>query len=728
MTWEIVEGFQPAKKVDFGNKFLLANGYMGYRGTLEEDRQEDLVANTLLGLYDQVGDKWREPVNAPNALYFAITKPDLSLKSCPASTHKQVLNLKAGLHQRNTVYEVGDNLITLTAERFLSMAQVHLLVQKIKITVTEAITLTFSVGIDGQVWDINGPHLADFAYEKAASCLLLSAVTQESQKMLAVGQEIYFPELVNQPSFELIRDAGVFMRQYRIAVTPEEPLIMEVFGATYNDNDLENPVMATRTAVAEAKKAGYQALFTAHCKVWDELWAQADVVIEGDSEAQLALRYSIYHLLSIAPRHSDQVSIPARGLSGQTYKGAVFWDTEMFMLPFYMRTLPEVARNLLLYRVHTLPGALAKAASYGFEGAFYAWESQEGGFDATSDYNITDVFTKRPMRTYFKDKQIHISGDIAYAIWEYVKNTGDASLLFDGGAEVIFQCAAFYVSYGYYKSAKERYELIDVIGPDEYHERVYNNAYTNKIAQETVTIALELWAVFEEEQPGFLTELLAKTDLAGQRSIWQDFVMKLYLQEADEEGLIEQFDGYFQLEDTSVATVRARLLDDKEYWGGAYGVAADTQIIKQADVILLLQLFGDEYPLAVLQKNWEYYEPRTEHGSSLSACLYALVACRFGNQDWAYPYFMKTATVDLSGESKQYAGTIYIGGTHPAANGGAWMTAILGFAGLKEKNGQLSLLPHLPQSWQKLQFKTRYQGKQYQVIVTPKQSEISELY
>lgn len=727
MTWEISEGFQPAKKVDFGNKFLLANGYMGYRGTLEEDRQEDLVANTLLGLYDQVGDKWREPVNAPNALYFAVTKPDLSLKSRPASTHKQVLNLKAGLHQRVTAYELGDNRITLTAERFLSMKQVHLLVQKIKITVTEPLTLTFAVGIDGQVWDINGPHLANFSYETTGSCLLLSGVTQESKKRLAVGQEIYFPEMSNQPSFELVEDSGLFMRQYCLSVTPDTPLVIEVFGATYNDNDVKEPVLSTHTAVAEAKEAGFERLFEEHAQVWESLWAQADVVIEGDAEAQLALRYSIYHLLSIAPRHSNQVSIPARGLSGQTYKGAVFWDTEMFMLPFYMRTLPEVARNLLLYRVHTLPGALAKATSYGFEGAFYAWESQEGGFDATSDYNITDVFTKRPMRTYFKDKQIHISGDIAYAIWEYVKNTGDDTLLFDGGAEVIFQCAAFYVSYGYYKPAKDRYELIDVIGPDEYHERVYNNAYTNQIAQKTVEIALDLWAVFEQEQPAFLAELLAKTGLAGQRPIWQDFVTKLYLQEPNEKGLIEQFDGYFQLEDTSVATVRDRLLDDKEYWGGAYGVASDTQIIKQADVILLLQLFGEAYPLTVLQKNWEYYEPRTEHGSSLSACLYALVACRFGNQDWAYPYFMKTATVDLSGESKQYAGTIYIGGTHPAANGGAWMTAILGFAGLKEAAGEISLTPHLPQNWHKLQFKTRYQGKQYQVIVTPEQSEISEL-
>ncbi|WP_368259634.1 glycosyl hydrolase family 65 protein, partial [Enterococcus sp. 2201sp1_2201st1_C11_2201SCRN_220225] len=556
--------------------------------------------------------------------------------------------------------------------------------------------------------------------------LLLKAITEEAGKAIAVAQEITFPTLETQPEFILLNDQGLLIRQYHLFVTPEEPLILEVFGATYNENDVAEPAKAAATAISTAKTVGFEALFQDHCRIWDELWQQADVVIEGDEEAQLALRYSIYHLLSIAPRHSDQVSIPARGLSGQTYKGAVFWDTEMFMLPFYMRTLPKVARNLLLYRVHTLPGALEKAQSYGFQGAFYAWESQEGGFDATSDYNVTDVFTKRPMRTYFKDKQIHISGDIAYAIGEYVKCTGDYSLILAGGAEVIFQCAAFYASYSYYKPNKERYEFVDVIGPDEYHERVYNNAYTNKIASETLKLALNLWSELEDEYSEFLEILLGKTGLEGQRSIWQELVSKLYLQEPDQNGLIEQFDGYFQLEDTTVADVRSRLLDSKEYWGGAYGVAADTQIIKQADVILMLQLFGEEYPLEFLQKNWEYYEPRTEHGSSLSACLYALVACRFGNQEWAYPFFMKTATVDLSGKSKQYAGTIYIGGTHPAANGGAWMTAVLGFAGLKE-TGEVTATPRLPEKWQSVTFKTHYQGKRYQVKVSQEKVEISNL-
>jgi kojibiose phosphorylase/nigerose phosphorylase len=227
-------------------------------------------------------------------------------------------------------------------------------------------------------------------------------------------------------------------------------------------------------------------------KTWEEKWRISEIFIEGDDEAMEALNYSLYHLHSIAPRHTRSLSIAARGLSGQTYKGAVFWDTEMFMLDFFLFTEPEVAKTLLRYRIDTLAGAKEKAKYYGYEGAFYAWESQEGGFDACSDYNVTDVFTGRPMRTYFKDKQIHISAAIAYGIMRYVEYTGNDDLLKEGGGEVIIECARFYYSLLVKRINKEYYELWDVIGPDEYHERVNNNAYTNRMAKFTFEAAIKI--------------------------------------------------------------------------------------------------------------------------------------------------------------------------------------------------------------------------------------------
>lgn len=722
MSWKINETFQKEKIADFGNKFLLANGYMGYRGTMEEYGKEELVANTILGLYDQVGEKWREPVNAPNGLYLKLSSAEglLSLLTKEPLSHEQALDIKNGVHHRKTTFQVGDTQVTIEAKRFVSLDQIHLLADQIRIYAEQPITLTANFSIDTDVWDINGPHLENTQSARQDEVLIVTADTQEQKKQLAVGQLVsIFGETESVSSTSESTNIEFTVGQAGI--------VFEILAATYNQNDVEEPVPAVVNELIGSKQKGFDKLLANHSAYWQKLWDKADVIIEGDDEAQLALRYSLYQLLSIAPRHSDKVSIPARGLSGQTYKGAVFWDTEMFMLPFFMHVYPEVARNLLMYRVNTLTGALAKAKEYGFGGAFYAWESQEYGQDATSDYNVTDVFTKRPMRTYFRDKQIHISGDIAYAMWEYYQYTKDLDFLTEGAARVIFECAKFYLSYSFYKNEKKRFELIDVIGPDEYHERVYNNAYTNKIAGKTVETALAVWDLLEREAPELLEETLRVCQLS-ERYPFEAFHKQLYVPQPDEKSaIIEQFDGYFALEDVQVAEVRSRLLNPQEYWGGAYGVASDTQVIKQADVIFMLYLFGDEYSQEVLRKNWEYYEPRTEHGSSLSPCIYALVSCQFGNQDWGYPYFMKTATVDLTGESKQFAGTIYIGGTHPAANGGAWMAAVLGFAGLAVKDNELTVTPRLPKKWRKLSFKTIYQGISYQVTVTQDEAKIIPL-
>ncbi|MDE6055778.1 MAG: glycoside hydrolase family 65 protein, partial [Lachnospiraceae bacterium] len=387
--------------------------------------------------------------------------------------------------------------------------------------------------------------------------------------------------------------------------------------------------------------------------------------------------------LSIAPFHAESLSIPARGLSGQTYKGAVFWDTEMFMLDFFLNCQPGVARTLLRYRIDTLSGAQKKAAQYGYQGAFYAWESQEGGFDACSDYNVTDVFTGRPMRTYFKDKQIHISAAIVYGLVKYLERTGDKELLYTGGAKVILECAKFYDSMLLCKAHTELYELRDVIGPDEYHERVNNNGYTNRMAKFVFEEACNILNDSEADEK--LLQEVQEYKKQGFVERFKEDAEKLYIPKPDQDGIVAQFDGYRDLEDTTVNAVRNRLLNEREYWGGAYGVASDTQIIKQADVITWMVMFPEDFTEEQKWHNWKYYEPRTEHGSSLSACMYSILACVCGHQEEAYPFFRKSAEADKKGGGKEWAGDIYIGGTHPAAAGGAYMTAIFGFGGVRVK-------------------------------------------
>ncbi|MEN6471680.1 MAG: glycosyl hydrolase family 65 protein [Clostridiaceae bacterium] len=228
--------------------------------------------------------------------------------------------------------------------------------------------------------------------------------------------------------------------------------------------------------------------------------------------------------------------------------------------------------------------------------------------------------------------------------------------------------------------------------------------------------ALNLAEVFADE-PRVMDELLQKLKYEDDLKLLKAVAPKLspsFTQAA----LIEQFDGYFKLEDCPLSTVRGRVLDAREYWGTNHGVAAHTQVIKQADVIAMMALFPSLFSEETVERNWRFYEPRTEHGSSLSACMYALTACRIGRPDLAWEHFMKTASIDLVGGGKHWAGEIYIGGTHPAANGGAWMIAVLGFAGLTVQNGELKLNPRLPKEIISLRFPVTLRGKRAIVTVT----------
>ncbi|WP_298841621.1 glycosyl hydrolase family 65 protein [Clostridium sp.] len=728
-SWTVYEnGFNNKNIVNNGNKFMTGNGYMGLRGTMEEYTKNELVACNISGLYDKQGDSWREPINAPNGLFttFSINGEEVSLLQANPLKHVQSLDINEGIHRRNTTWNTIHGEINLKSERFVSLVNSHLICLKYTLTVNQNCELIIKTGIDGDVWDINGFHLENYKVENINELIKVSSRTQEL-KVPVVVTEVCIRKFESKEVIE--KGEKSIFRNIKFKAEPKVEYTIYKYISVYTGNDETSNIEGDcEIDTRRASKNGYEKDFNEHIMKWKGRWDNSDVIIEGSEEDQLALRYSIYQLQIIAPLHSNKLSIPARGLSGQTYKGAIFWDTEIFMLPFFLHTEPAVARNLVNYRIRTLDGARKKAEYYGFRGAFYAWESQENGEDACSDFNVTDIFTGRPVKTYFKDKQVHISADVVYAIWETYKFSCDISILLDGGAEVILECARFFYSYAYYKEDKDRYEILDVIGPDEYHERVNNNAYTNKMIYHTLDVTLQTIELLRGKCPKEYLELISRINYIDEIDNIVKFKEKLYVPAPDDKThIIEQFDGYNNLENCSVDEVRGRLLDPKEYWGGGHGVASTTKIIKQADIVLMLYLFKDDYTLAVKKANWQYYEPKTEHGSSLSPCVYSLLSCDIGNEKWAYPFFVKTANVDLTGETKQFAGSIYIGGTHPAANGGAWMAAILGFAGLKVQDGMITVSPNLPEKWRRLSFKIMVQGEKYFINITHEEHEIIKL-
>ena len=714
-----VTGYDPERSVQDGNRFLLAYGYLGIRGTAEEADRTALPAVNLAGVYDRYRDLWREPVNAPMGLYAKLTlngKP-MALGEATPIEHTLSLDCRHGILSRKTDF----GAVMLCSKRIASLAEPHLLAAELAFTFAEGGEAVLTAGISTDLWDLNGPHLFGFRYT-TGDVLLCEAVTGELHIPVAVSQSIGYAF----PAAESFRvaETGVF-RELRFTAKPGDMVRVSIFSAVYTGLDVAACARSAAGLCAYAKEIGFDACHKAHSAAWDAVWARCEVSVDGDADAAQALFASQYYLNSIAPRHANNLSIPARGLSGQTYKGAIFWDSEIFLFPMFVYTQPEVAASLLRYRIETLPGARAKAREYGYRGAFYAWESQEGGAEGCTNFNVVDVFTHRPVRTYFRDKQIHISGDVAYALWEYYRITGDRTLLEQGGAEVILECARFYLSRASAHLDRDGIDFADVIGPDEYHERVTDNAFTNRLIRYCMENALRLEFVFSD-RPKEWDALLDKLDYREDRKLLKSAVERIRRPHL-RNGVIEQFDGYFDLEDCPLETVRSRLAHPREYWGGDHGVAGTTQIIKQADVIALMALFPEDFSDEEVAENWAYYEPRTEHGSSLSACMYALTACRIGRPESAWKHFMNTASIDLIGGGKQWAGDIYIGGTHPAANGGAWMIAVLGFAGLSVQNGKVQLRPHLPKEIRRLQFPIELCGKRYLVTVTHEGGTVTEL-
>jgi len=704
-----------------GNVYQIANGYMGYRGTLDEFRPDELVGVTLSGIYDQVGEAWREPVNAPNGGFTKVTLDgmEISALSTKITEHRQSLNLENAVFERETGFESRGKILKIKSARFLSADLPHLGVIKYSFTVDKAATVKISTGIDYNIWDLNGPHLLKLTPKQKDGALLVHGVTGETSKRVAVaeaidvhlGTEVH--EDKDKKNLRVIHfdaEAGKTYTFYK-------------YFAVFTDNDpVKTSVSeAAIKTVREAKACGYDECLSRHNAQWAKKWEYCDVKIGGDDDAQLALRYSIFQLLIVAPVSGSANSIPARALSGQVYKGAIFWDTEMFMFPFFLYTYPEKAVELMRYRIKTLNGARRKAKTegVGYRGAFYAWESQESGDDACTYFNIGDPFTKRELRTHFRDKQVHISGDIAIAMWEYFKTTDDDSLLLEGGAEVILECARFFYSYAYFKKDKNRYEILDVVGPDEYHERVNNNAFTSMVAKATFEIANAAVKYLKYKHPDKLKALVNKIDIAGELPSFVEAADLLYVPQPDEKtGVIEQFDAYYKLQETTVEALKARMVHPNEYLGAGQGLAVPTKVIKQADVVMMLNLFKDRYSAEIKKANWEYYEPRTEHGSSLSACAYAMVAADIGKLDWAYTYFLKTAKIDIEAKYKVYVGTIFMGGSHPAANGGAWMTAVFGFGGVKADGEQVAINPRLYKKWKYLQFAMVYKGDRFKIKIT----------
>jgi trehalose/maltose hydrolase-like predicted phosphorylase len=467
------------------------------------------------------------------------------------------------------------------------------------------------------------------------------------------------------------------------------------------DSPKEDPSERAAAALERSRKLGWRAVLAAHEAAWNGRWTASEIVIEGDEAIQKALRFAVYHLTSAANPEDEHVSIGARGLTGDAYFGHVFWDTEIYLLPYYIAVWPEAARALLMYRFHTLPAARAKAAHAGYKGALYAWESADTGEETTPDQTVAPDGSIVEILTGKMEQ--HINADVAYAVWQYWRATGDNDFLLGAGAEILLETARFWASRAIAEPDGKRH-IRHVIGPDEYHEDVDDNAFTNVMARRNIARALKTLELLHANWPEHAEALRQKLSISNEEvADWRDAVARILTGLDPATGIYEQFAGFHALEPLDIA----------DYGGTNMPVEVviqrqrmqRSQVVKQADVVALIALLPDEFPGGMAEANFRYYEPKCVHGSSLSRAMHALVAARLGDTEMALRYLNKTAALDLDPDPNS------AGGIRIAGLGGMWQTVVLGFAGLDLAGGTLAISPKLPPQWRSLSFRICWKGR-----------------
>ncbi|MFW6096465.1 MAG: beta-phosphoglucomutase [Chloroflexota bacterium] len=720
--WHVVQDqFEPEQQHHMETVFTTGNGYFASRGSFEEGLRGDHALTLAHGVFDDAPIVVTELANLPNwlDLRLRVDGHPFALDQGRILDFQRSLDLQRGLLQRHVRWQAPSGLVVdLTFERFISYDRSHLGALRLLATpVSDDALLEVETGIDGHVANedlLHWTHLdqGHVAGDEGDPTVWLHSRTRASGIKLCVAATATATgeatvAVANCSRFPTLSVQAEISRAQTLQVD-------KIVAYTTSRDQTDRADAVVERARAQLRGVHYDDLKCAHMEAWQCVWQDIDVLIEGDDEAQLAVRFNLFQLQVAAPRHDDRVSIGAKTLSGLGYRGHVFWDTEIFILPFFTFTQPEIARNLLAYRYHTLPGARRKAQGNGYHGAQYAWESALTGEEVTPNW-VPSFDGAELVRIWTGEIEIHISADIAYAIVQYWRATCDDVFMRDQGAEIILDTARFWADRAEEEvvDGSRRFSFRDVIGPDEYHEHVDNNVYTNHMAQWHLTVAQEILRWLEDTYPEKAAELRQRLSL-NQEALdrWQEVARHIVIHQDADSGLMLQFEGFFDLEDVDWEQYEDRT-HSMQYLLGIEG-ANRSQVIKQADVIMLLCLFRDRYDEETWQTNWDAYMPLTDHqyGSSLGPSFHAWAACEMGRPDEAYDHFMLAARADLR-DVRGNAGH----GIHAASAGGVWQAVAFGFAGLRLQEDGYDISPQLPSHWRRLRFKFRHCGEQHVVDV-----------
>lgn len=719
--WTVDEHtFEPASLHHIETIFTVGNGYLGTRGTFEEYYPGEWRTTFLHGVFDAVPLSFTEIANLPDwtSVLVTLDGEQFRMDVGRVEDYHRSLDMRTGELTRSLRWVAPSGAAArLEFRRFASLADEHLAVVTVRVTPEQDSVVDLRVPvisatvnhIDRTTVVQHTEHLRNL--HDGDDVLGVHVTTRERRYDVALAVRV---TPVGTPSAAQTWDLpGVVTRRLEFHASAGQSVGLDKVAAYESSRDGEEGHDVAGIAVSRARSADdVETLALANADRWAEDWESSDIEITGDAEDQLAVRFNIYHLLVAAPRNDDQVSIGARTLSGFGYRGHAFWDTEIFMLPMFSYTLPHVARNLLDYRWHRLPQARAKAARSGLEGAQFPWESADTGEEVTPTWVPTWDDRSNLVRLWTGDIQIHISADVAYGAIQYVRASGDEEWFAEHGAELVLDTAKFYAARAE-RDEDGTYHYRDVIGPDEYHEHVDDNALTNALARWNIRTALTVLDGLHETHPTRAADLVERLDLSPARlEHWREVADGIVI-DVLPDGRIPQFRGFFDLIDIDLNAYEPRTKSMHQILG--LEAANRYQVLKQPDVLMLTLLLEDEFTDEQKRANYDYYTPRTDHayGSSLGSSMKAIIAARAGLADDALEHFDRAVLADLR-DNRGNADD----GIHAASCGGVWQAVVFGFGGLKVGNdGTWTLQPALPAHWERLAFTFTVHGQRHRVEI-----------
>ena len=727
--WNIVEeGFHREHNEITESLMSLGNGRMGGRGNFEEKFSgKTLPGNYVAGVYypdkTRVGwwkngypDYFAKVLNATNwiGIDIDIESETLDLHQCDVRDFRRVLHMQEGYLERScvAVLKSGKEL-KINSKRFCSIVDdeagairyaITPLNFDAKIIITpylDGAIRNKDANYDETFWDEvrketgYGEAYIELRTRKTGFHVatgMCVEIEQDGVKIDYQSQPIKYEKYVaNRLTLDCRQGQETAILKYAVNLSS----LNRATGTPEQGHSSDHLIKEARQYIQRVLRKGFEKMLFEQKQAWADKWQTNDILIEGDDAAQQGIRFNIFQLNQTYTGQDEQLNIGPKGFTGEKYGGSTYWDTEAYCLPFYLATAdPKVARNLLIYRYKHLQKAIENAQKLGFRAgaALYPMVTMNGE-ECHNEWEITF-------------EEIHRNGAIAYAIYDYVRYTGDEQYLVEYGLEVLIAISRFWSQRVNWSEAKKQYVMLGVTGPNEYENNVNNNWYTNYIAAWTLRYTIEAVEKVKALDAQKYTDLCDRIHFREEKEVpnAQHIVDNIHFPYDEERQVFLQQSDFLDKDLMPVSDIPKGQRPLNQHW--SWDRILRSCFIKQADVLQGIYFFEDEFDTATLKRNFDFYEPMTVHESSLSPCVHSIQASVLGMKEKAYEMYLRTARLDLDDYNNDTAD-----GCHITSMAGTWLAVVKGFGGMRvSKTGELSFRPYCPDGWQSLAFKIRSAG------------------